>query len=297
MEYVLTLMAPPGRITRQMLVPVSGAMRTVGARTDTSVWLAEGAAWEQVYLGPAPALVEKHVRAAVSFVDVVAQPAEGRRKRLFVADMDSTIIGQECLDALAARAGVGDEVADLTRRAMEGEINFEEALRTRVRLLAGQPEMVLGETYVEDIHLSDGARTVVATLHAQGVATALVSGGFTFFTERIADAAGFDTCNGNRLAIADGVLTGEVEGEIDGAAAKAAMLATLAEEHGVDPKDSMAAGDGANDIPMLEAAGMGIAFHAKAKAVEAAKIRIDHAGLRALLYVQGYSHDEIVEEG
>ena len=276
---------------------VSGVMRTVGARTGASVWLSEQAAWEQVYAGPAPALVVKRVRAAVPFVDVVAQPAEGRRKRLFVADMDSTIIGQECLDALAARAGVGDEVAEITRSAMEGEIDFAEALRARVRLLAGQPERLLGETYAEDIQLTDGARTVLATLRSHGVVSALVSGGFRFFTERIADDAGFDTCNGNRLAVADGVLTGDIEGEIDGADAKAAMLAALASEHGIDPKDSLAAGDGANDIPMLEAAGVGIAFHAKAKVIEAAKIRIDHAGLRALLYVQGYRPDEIVEEG
>lgn len=293
MENVLTLIAAPGTLTAKHATAAAGVLGT-----GAGEWLGDGEAWE-AHVAPGTPQAEAAVRESLAGakVDVVAQPAAERRKRLLVADMDSTIIEQECLDALAERAGVGVQVAALTRRAMAGEIDFAGALAERVAMLAGQPESLLEEVYDAEITLSPGARTVTATMRAHDSVMALVSGGFRFFTERVAVAAGFDEVNGNRFEIENGLLTGRIDGPIAGAEAKLEMLESLAARHGIPLASTLAAGDGANDIPMLKAAGLGVAIHAKPVAREAAAARLDHAGLVGLLYLQGYHRAEFVEVG
>jgi len=228
-------------------------------------------------------------------IDVVVQPLAARRKRLFVADMDSTMIGQECIDELADYGGLKAHVAPITERAMRGEIAFEPALRERVALLKGLPVAVVDEVIEKRITLTPGARTLVATMRAQGALTCLVSGGFTLFTSRIAAMVGFDEYRGNTLIVEDGRLAGRVAEPVLGRDAKCATLIELRDRLALSPEDTLAAGDGANDIPMLEAAGLGVAYHAKPAVAAAAHARIDHGDLTALLYLQGYSRGEFVE--
>lgn len=228
-------------------------------------------------------------------IDVVVQPAEGRRKKLLVADMDSTIIEQECIDELADFAGKRAEISAITERAMRGELDFEGALLERVAMLKGLPETVLAETYEKHITLTPGARTLVQTMNKLGGKCALVSGGFTFFTERVAATAGFAFNEANRLVIENGVLTGDVKRPIRGREAKEAALVRLAGELGLTLDETMAVGDGANDLAMLARAGAGVAFHAKPAVAESADIRIDHGDLTALLYIQGIPQTEFVE--
>jgi phosphoserine phosphatase len=228
-------------------------------------------------------------------VDVVVQPLTNRRKRLFVADMDSTMIEQECIDELADYVGLKAHVAAITERAMRGEIAFEPALRERVALLKGLPLAVVDEVITKRITLTPGGRTLLATMRANGARTCLVSGGFTHFTGRVAALAGFDEHRGNALIIEDGKLTGRVQEPVLGRDAKLATLIELRDRVGLSAADTLAAGDGANDIPMLEAAGLGVAFHAKPKVAEAAQARIDHGDLTALLYLQGYARADFIE--
>ena len=211
----------------------------------------------------------------------------GRTKRLLVADMDSTIIGVECIDELADFAGVKAEVAEITERAMRGELDFEEALIARVGLLAGLPALVLEACFAERVRLNPGAATLVRTLSALGAETALVSGGFTFFTERVAAAAGFGRHQANRLVIRDGLLTGEVERPILGRVAKREALIAIAAAIGVTPAEAVAVGDGANDLDMVREAGLGVAYHAKPTLAEAADARLDHSDLTAILSILG----------
>ncbi len=227
-------------------------------------------------------------------VDVCLQPAEGRRKRLFLADMDSTIIGCECLDELADYAGVKAEVAAVTERAMRGEIAFEGALRERVAKLAGLGVDVLARCYQERVRLNPGARTVVRTLAAHGTRCVLVSGGFEAFTAPVAEAAGFAAHHANRLRVADGRLTGAVGDPILGKAAKLEALQRYVGELGVGPDAVLAVGDGANDLDMIEAAGLGVAYRAKPVVAARADVRLDHADLTALLYMQGYGVEAFV---
>jgi phosphoserine phosphatase len=228
-------------------------------------------------------------------IDVVVQPLANRRKRLFVADMDSTMIGQECIDELADHVGVKPQVAAITERAMRGEIEFAPALRERVALLKGLPAAVVDKVIAERIRLTPGARTLVATLRANGAYTCLVTGGFTLFTARIAAMIGFDENRANRLVVdADGRLTGEVAEPIFGREGKLATLIELRGRLGVAPEATLVAGDGANDIAMIAAAGLGVAYHAKPKVAQAAAARIDHGDLTALLYAQGYRREEFV---
>jgi phosphoserine phosphatase len=222
-------------------------------------------------------------------VDVVVQPLSVRRKRLFVADMDSTMIGQECIDELADYVGLKAHVAAITERAMRGEIAFEPALRERVALLKGLPVAVVEDVIAKRITLTPGGRTLVATMRAHGALTCLVSGGFTLFTGRIAAMIGFDEHRGNTLIVEDGKLAGRVAEPILGREAKRATLLELRDRLGLAPQDTLAAGDGANDIPMIEAAGLGVAYHAKPAVGAAAHARIDHGDLTALLYAQGYA--------
>ena len=242
------------------------------------------------------ALAER-VRAALGSapIDVVVQPLAPRRKRLFVADMDSTMIGQECVDELADYVGLKAHVAAITERAMRGEIAFEPALRERVALLKGLPVAVIEDVIAKRITLTPGARTLVATMQKNGGHACLVSGGFTLFTGPVAALIGFDEDRGNTLIVNDGKLAGRVEEPILGREAKLTTLIELRERLGLSAAETLAAGDGANDLAMIEAAGLGVAYHAKPKVAQAAHARIDHGDLTALLYLQGYARADFVE--
>jgi len=226
--------------------------------------------------------------------DIVVQPAANRRKKLFLADMDSTMIGQECIDELADYADLKDHVAVITERAMQGEIAFEPALRERVALLKGLPSSTIGEVIVERITLTPGATTLIATLRAHGAYTCMVSGGFTLFTQPIAAMIGFDETRANMLALDGDLLAGHVSEPIFGREQKRATLVELRAHLKLAKDDTMAIGDGANDMDMIAEAGLGVAYHAKPKVAAAAPARIDHGDLTALLYVQGYKRDEFV---
>ncbi|CAM5765731.1 phosphoserine phosphatase SerB [Bosea minatitlanensis] len=240
--------------------------------------------------------LEAEIRAALggAAIDIVVQPAAGRRKALFLADMDSTMIGQECIDELAAYVGLKDLVAGITERAMRGEIAFEPALRERVALLKGVPLSVVDEIIRERITLTPGGAALVRTMRANGAYTALVSGGFTVFTGPIGAAIGFDEHRSNLLLAQDGVLTGAVADPILGKQAKRDSLVELRGRFALSPVQTLAIGDGANDLAMLGEAGLGVAFRAKPAVAAAADARLEHADLTALLYAQGYTGDEIV---
>jgi phosphoserine phosphatase len=231
-------------------------------------------------------------------VDVVIQPHDGRRKKLFLADMDSTMIGQECIDELADFAGFKDRVAAITERAMQGEIAFAPALRERVALLKGLPAAVVDRVIAERIRLTPGGPTLVATMRAHGAYTCLVSGGFTAFTSKIAAMIGFDENHANTLlADASGTLTGTVAEPVLGREAKLETLNALRARSNLAREETLVVGDGANDIPMIAAAGLGVAYHAKPAVKQAAAAQIDHGDLTALLYAQGYRREEFVERG
>jgi phosphoserine phosphatase len=227
-------------------------------------------------------------------IDVVVQPVSDRRKKLFLADMDSTMIGQECIDELADFAGLKAHVAAITERAMRGEIEFEPALRERVALLKDLKVGVVDEVLASRITLTPGGRELVQTMRANGAYTCLVSGGFTLFTAKVAELVGFQENRANVLHVADGKLTGTVAEPILGKAAKLATLVELRESFDLDNLDTMAVGDGANDLAMIQDAGLGVAYHAKPAVAAAAAARIDHGDLTALLYAQGYKRSEFV---
>ena len=227
-------------------------------------------------------------------IDVVIQPEEHRLKRLLVADMDSTMITVECIDELADYAGLKAEVAAITERAMQGELDFEAALDARVRLLADMPTETIDRCRKERVRIMPGARTLVRTMKARGATCILVSGGFTRFADPVAAEIGFDRVVANVLEIEDDRLTGAVSRPIVGAAAKLQVLMDTAAELGIPLEETMAVGDGANDIPMIEAAGLGVAYHAKPAAAAAADARIEHNDLTALLYAQGIPRSEWV---
>jgi phosphoserine phosphatase len=228
-------------------------------------------------------------------IDIVAQPARQRRKRLFLADMDSTMIAQECIDELADYVGLKAEVAAITERAMRGEIAFEPALRERVALLEGLPLAVVDEIIAARIALTPGARALVRTMRAHGAYACLVSGGFTLFTGPIAKMIGFDEHRANRLVVANETLAGRVEEPVLGREAKRLALIALRDRLGLGREATMAVGDGANDLAMLGEAGIGVAFRAKPAVAAAADAVIDHGDLTALLYLQGYTAAELVE--
>jgi phosphoserine phosphatase len=227
-------------------------------------------------------------------IDVAQVPLANRRKKLLIADMDSTMIEQECIDELAAAIGIKDEVAAITRRAMNGELNFEQALRTRVKLLKGLPVKRMEEIRREQITFAPGGRALVQTMKAYGAFTSLVSGGFTFFADYIAKRIGFDEAMANILELDGEVLAGTVAEPILGKQAKLSRLLTLAAFHDIPMAETLAVGDGANDLDMIKAAGLGVALHAKPVVAAEAQVSIDHGDLTALLYLQGYADEEFV---
>ena len=285
MSFYLTLIAEPGRLDPALVTRAADA-----AGAGPAVTLSPG---EAVDL-PCPAAPDHaSLRAAIAGapVDAVVTPAANRRKRLLIADMDSTIVIGETLDELAHFAGVGDRVAAITARAMAGEIDFKGALRERVALLEGLNLAALDQTWAAT-RLMPGARELVATMRANGAATALVSGGFSFFTARVAAALGFDDHRANVLLDDGARLLGRVQEPILDRSAKLDSLRELTALHRLAADDSLAVGDGANDLEMIRAAGLGVAYHAKPIVADAARARIDHTSLRALLFIQGYAAAE-----
>jgi len=286
MPSVLTLIAGLGA-TIDATAAVA-ALRAGGATVAAPDWLAPGIACDIGFDGPTTAITQPGV-------DAVVQDATSRRKKLLVADMESTLIENEMLDDLAAMAGIGPRIAEITRRAMNGEIDFEGALRERVGLLAGLDAAVLERAYANVREIS-GGRALAATMKKHGATCAVVSGGFRFFTARVRDRLGFDIDQANDLLIENGKLSGRVREPILGRQAKLDALTRLADAHRLDLSQTVAVGDGANDLAMLKAAGLGVAFHAKPVVAAEAKARIDHGDLTALLYLQGYRASEIVAE-
>jgi phosphoserine phosphatase len=294
--HLLTLIAPPGGLSAARLAQARDALRALGAETGAPDWLSPEEAADLPFAGLAAEQATAAARQALGGapVDAIAQPADdGRRKRLLLADMDSTIVTTETLDELAAYAGLKDRITAITRRAMNGELDFRAALIERVAMLKGLPLSALERTW-DGTALMPGAAELVATMRAHGAHCVLVSGGFTFFTGRVAEKVGFHEHHANTLLDDGKALTGQVAEPILGRDAKLATLKRLAAAHGLPLSATLAVGDGANDLDMLAAAGLGIAFRAKPVVAASARARIDHADLRGLLFAQGYHAGEIV---
>ena len=285
MQHVLVLMAP-----NQELSPALIARARDAVQGGEPVILSPGEAVAIPCTAPDPALIHAALDGAP--VDHAVLPAAGRRKRLLIADMDSTIVTTETLDELAAHAGLKAQIAAITMRSMRGEIDFATALRERVGMLKGLPLAALDATLAET-RLMPGALDLVRTMRAHGAHTALVSGGFTWFTSRIAAQCGFDTNRANTLLDDGQALTGEVGTPILDRDAKLATLRDLAAAHGISLADCLAVGDGANDLAMIQAAGLGVAYHAKPIVAAAAQVRVEHCGLRALLFLQGFTDFDV----
>lgn len=302
MTYVATVISPSGApdLTLESLDRIRVALGLLGVTSQKPVWLAEGAACDILFDALPNDCESPRAFAGVIAnyytphpIDVAVQLNKGRRKKLLLADMDSTIIEQECLDELADFAGVKRQVAAITARAMAGELEFEPALAERVGLLKGLDETVLQRVFDERITFMPGARELVATMKAHGAVTCLVSGGFTFFTSRVAAALGFNFNRGNTLTIRGGVLTGGVDAPILGREAKLQALRDWRDTSKLQPDETLAVGDGANDLTMIKQAGLGVAYHAHKILAQAADVEITHSDLTALLYVQGYTAAQI----
>lgn len=298
MDQVLTIIAPNGNdsLTDPVAEQLCRLLTGLGAETDRPDWLARGKAVDI----PLTGLDADQAQAAVIetctglHLDAVAQPNKNRKKKILVADMDSTIVTSETLDELAAFAGIKDKIASITKRAMNGEIGFKEALRERVSMLEGLSAETLQET-MDETEITPGAEALIKTMVANGAYCALVSGGFDYFTTRVAKMLGFQENRGNRLEIIDGKLTGRVFDPIINKDAKLEALMEIASEKTIPLSYTMAVGDGANDLPMIQAAGLGVAFHAKPVVAAAARAQVNFGDLTNLLYLQGYREDEIVK--
>jgi phosphoserine phosphatase len=284
-------MASPGS---EALSP-RNLMRVAGLLPGPPRWLAEdeAAEWDLPSFDPA---LELNLREALGDlpIDIALLPAENRKKRLLIADMDSTFIAQECIDELGIAAGAGEAVTAITYRAMRGELDFEGALRERVALMAGLSASVIDDL-IAKTDFTPGGKTLVATMKYHGAHTALVSGGFTQFTAHVAGETGFHEHRANELIITDGKIEGRVREPILGRASKVTALGDLTTKLGLTATDAITVGDGANDIGMIEAAGLGVAFRAKPNVRAAADVRIDHGDLSALLYLQGFKREDWVE--
>ncbi|MDJ1158573.1 phosphoserine phosphatase SerB [Chelatococcus sp. SYSU_G07232] len=296
---VATLVSNPAApaLTDAVLARAAQALPGAGPVTRLDAEIAADIAFRPKDEADEPRVHAEAVRAALDGapVDVIVQPAAGRRKRLFLADMDSTMIGQECIDELADFVGLKDKVAAITERAMRGEIAFEPALRERVALLAGLRTSVIETIIAERITLTPGGRALVRTMRANGAYTCLVSGGFTLFTGPISQTIGFHEHRSNLLVEEDGRLAGRVVEPILGREAKLAALKELRARLGLSGEATLAVGDGANDLAMLGEAGLGVAFHAKPAVAAAAHARVEHADLTALLYAQGYRREDFAD--
>lgn len=294
MSHVLTLVAAEGEtLSRSSVELAEEVLLAIGASIGDAELLGPDAV-EVMFEASMPELVEGRIRRALDGrrIDVLAGPVAGRRKKLLLADMDSTMITVECIDELADFAGVGDKVRDITERAMRGEIDFEGALIERVGLLKGLSVDVLDEVFRTRITLSPGARIAIMTMRMYDARCALVSGGFTFFTERVAEQCGFHFNRANVLKSKNGKLTGEVEMPILGKQAKLDALHEHCRDMAISTDDALCIGDGANDLAMIQASGLGIAYRAKPVTAEAARARIEYGGLKTLLYYQGYHRSQ-----
>lgn len=296
MSHVLTLVADPARLPlkAEAVAAISVALEKAGARPAVPDWLAPGIAADIAFSGIARDVADRAVAAALGALpyDRTIQAAGNRRKRVLIADMDSTIINVECIDELADHAGLKPRIAAITERAMRGELDFASALKERVGLLAGLPESAIEAVWRERVRLNAGARTLVQTMRAFGGHTVLVSGGFRQFTRLVRDAAGFDDDRANELVIEQGVLIGRVAEPILGAEAKLEALRSICASRGLGVSDALAVGDGANDAQMVREAGLGVAYRGKPVLKAAARAAVDHADLTALLYFQGYRQAE-----
>ncbi|MGH7003592.1 MAG: phosphoserine phosphatase SerB [Alphaproteobacteria bacterium] len=294
MPLMVTLIANPAAAG---LAPSLGIKASAAIDATGLYWLADGIACDMAVRDGA---AEEEIRPALvraidgEPVDIIIQDQDSRRKKILIADMDSTMIQQECIDELAEEAGLRNAVAAITARAMNGEIAFEPALRERVALLKGLPYAVIDKVIASRITLMPGGPELVRTMKKHGAYTALVSGGFTVFTQRIAEMIGFHENSANILIDNGKTLTGEVKEPILGREAKVAALTAICERFGLAPQEAIAVGDGANDLGMLQLAGTGVALHAKPVVAQQAKIRIDHGDLTALLYIQGYRKTDFV---
>ncbi|UWM73863.1 phosphoserine phosphatase SerB [Rhizobium sp. WSM4643] len=294
MALVATLVANP---SNPVLTPEIAEQAAKAVNASGLYWLADGVACDIALRdGTDAQAAEANILAVIASapIDLVIQEQETRRKKLLIADMDSTMIGQECIDELAAEVGLKEKVAIITARAMNGEIAFEPALRERVALLKGLPISVVDEVIAKRITLTPGGPELIATMKSKGLYTALVSGGFTVFTSRIAATLGFDENRANTLLEDGGILSGFVAEPILGKQAKVDALNEISARLGISPEEAIAVGDGANDLGMLQLAGAGVALHAKPAVAAEAQMRINHGDLTALLYIQGYRKTDFV---
>ena len=300
MTFVLTLVGSAPSL-RPAAAEAARALNALGIETGAADWLSVDRACDLPLATDADdldgAAVMDAVRQALDGtpIDMAVQPAVGRRKRVLLADMDSTIVTGETLDDLAALAGLADQVLPITRQAMNGELDFAEAVRARVALLSGWPAALLDEVLAAT-RLTDGAKTLVRTMRAHGAYCLLISGGFHVFADRVAEWVGFDAAEANHLLVEGDRLVGRVAEPILGKDRKLAALREVTAARGLIPADAMAVGDGANDLPMLLAAGLGVAFHAKPSVRAKVGARVDHGDLTALLYLQGYREAELVTD-
>jgi phosphoserine phosphatase len=298
MDSVLTLVDGSRTPSLEEHVPsaLCAPLVAAGAIVGSAIWLEPNVACDIHIEDIEPLQAERIVRQTLGKtpIDLAAQNAVGRRKKILVADMESTVITAELLDELAASLGIADEIAPITARSMRGEIEFAQSLRERVSLLAGRPDAVL-ERVAARIELMLSARRLVRTMQAGGAYTALVSGGFDCFAAIVAKICGFDEYHANHLVIANGKITGQVVEPILDRGGKAKVLERLAANGGIPLESTAAIGDGANDIAMLQAAGLGVAFHGKPAVAAAARYRLDHSDLAGLLYLQGYHSREFKE--